>query len=62
LLLKALPHLESIAFYSIWVEIFGPERAEITSNNERVRKKYPHLKEVKGNDAISFDSKDNNDG
>ncbi|MGV8948651.1 MAG: hypothetical protein ACOH2E_04710 [Candidatus Paracaedibacter sp.] len=61
-LLTALPDLESIAFYNIWVEIFGPEKAEIISNNELVLKKYPQLKEVRGNDAISFDSKDNNDG
>jgi hypothetical protein len=32
---------------------------EIISNNERVRKKYPQLKEVKGNAVFSFDSNDN---
>lgn len=62
LLLTALPQIESISFNNIWVSIFNPKITEIISNNERVRKKYPQLKEVKGNDAISFDSKDNNDG
>ena len=62
LLLTALPQIESISFNNIWVSIFNPKITEIISNNERVRKKYPQLKEVKGNDAISFDGKDNNDG
>ena len=56
LLLRSLTHLQSITFNNRGVGDSVLGMPEIISNNEVVRKKYPQLIEVKGNDVLPFDS------
>ena len=54
-LLTSLVHLENISIQNEWREIFNLDVSEAHSNNLLVAQKYPRLKYVSGNDALSFD-------
>lgn len=54
-LLTSLVHLEYISIHNEWRERFNMDMSEVHSNNLLVAQKYPQLKYVSGNDALSFD-------